>query len=70
MESLFLVLITNKNSNIIEDLDTLNLLSKILPEQCQPVTEVRIKLPPLALCLFLLTHESTSSAGDCEGQGV
>lgn len=33
VESLYLLLITNKNSNIIEDLDTLRLLSKVIPEQ-------------------------------------
>lgn len=40
-ETLYLVLLTNKGSNIIEDLDTLRLLAKVVPEQCQgqPVTE-------------------------------
>jgi hypothetical protein len=32
VEALYLLLITNKNSNIIEDLDTLRLLSKVIPE--------------------------------------
>ncbi len=33
VESLYLLLITNKGSNIIEDLDTLRLLSQLIPEQ-------------------------------------
>nr|GEV73195.1 coatomer subunit delta-like [Tanacetum cinerariifolium] len=32
MEGIFLVLVTNKQSNILEDLDTLRLLSKVVPE--------------------------------------
>lgn len=33
VETLYLLLITNKGSNIIEDLDTLRLLSQVIPEQ-------------------------------------
>eukprot|EP01133_Synstelium_polycarpum_P007781 gene7781-9130_t len=32
LESLYLVLVTNKNSNILEDLETLHLLAKLVPE--------------------------------------
>ncbi|KAN0034500.1 hypothetical protein ACTFIV_001018 [Dictyostelium citrinum] len=32
LESLYIVLITNKNSNILEDLETLHLLAKLVPE--------------------------------------
>ena len=32
IESLFLLLITNKASNIVEDLETLRLLSKLVPD--------------------------------------
>lgn len=35
MESLYLLLVTNKQSNILEDLDTLRMLSKLVPEYCQ-----------------------------------
>ncbi|CDW88783.1 coatomer subunit delta [Stylonychia lemnae] len=35
MEKLFLVLITNKNSNIIEDLEVIRLLHQVVIQQCQ-----------------------------------
>jgi len=35
LEGLFLLLVTNKQSNILEDLETLRLLSKLVPEYCQ-----------------------------------
>jgi hypothetical protein len=31
---MFLLLVTNKQSNILEDLDTLRLLTKVVPEYC------------------------------------
>ena len=31
--ALYLLLVTNKGSNIVEDLDTLRLLSRVIPEQ-------------------------------------
>ena len=34
LEQLYVVLITNKQSNIMEDLDTLRLLAKLIPEYC------------------------------------
>jgi|EP00945_MAST-04E_sp_MAST-4E-sp1_P008388 coatomer subunit delta len=34
METLYLLLITNKASNIVEDLQTLQLISKVVPEYC------------------------------------
>lgn len=39
MEKLFILLITNKSSNIVEDLDTLQLLSQIVKEKCTTIDE-------------------------------
>lgn len=39
VESLYLLLITNKGSNIVEDLDTLQMLSKLIPEYCSQISE-------------------------------
>ncbi|KAG1679134.1 hypothetical protein FOA52_000489 [Chlamydomonas sp. UWO 241] len=39
MEGLYLVVITNKQSNILEDLDTLRLLSKLVPEYTDTLDE-------------------------------
>ena len=36
---MYLLLVTNKQSNILEDLDTLRLLSKVLPEYTQQQTD-------------------------------
>merc|ERR1712151_401162 len=35
MESLYLLLVTNKSSNILEDLETLRLLAKVVQDCCQ-----------------------------------
>jgi hypothetical protein len=45
MENLFLLLVTNRASNIVEDLETLRLLSKVVPdviESAQNMTEEKI----------------------------
>jgi len=42
IESLFLLLITNKASNIVEDLETLRLLSKLVPEIAGGFTEEKV----------------------------
>ncbi|KAJ3669140.1 hypothetical protein LUZ60_011090 [Juncus effusus] len=39
IESLYLLLVTNKQSNILEDLDTLRLLSKVVPEYAPSLDE-------------------------------
>lgn len=42
LESLYLVLITNKASNIVEDVETIRLLSKVVPDVAGGITEDRI----------------------------
>lgn len=43
MESLYLLLITNKSSNIMEDLETLRLLAKLVPEFCPELDEEGVR---------------------------
>jgi coatomer subunit delta len=42
MEGLYLLLITNKQSNILQDLETLRLLSKVVKEYVEEVTEASV----------------------------
>jgi hypothetical protein len=42
LESLYILLITNKTSNILEDLETLHLLAKLVPEYCHILEEAEI----------------------------
>jgi hypothetical protein len=42
LENLYILLITNKSSNILEDLETLHLLAKIVPEYCHLLEEKEI----------------------------
>jgi hypothetical protein len=42
LEQLYLVLLTTRNSNIMEDLDTLHLLAKVVQDQCRTLVEEEI----------------------------
>ncbi len=39
MQALYLLLVTNKGSNILEDLETLRLLAKVVPEYVDSLDE-------------------------------
>ncbi|CAN0442276.1 unnamed protein product, partial [Laminaria digitata] len=42
IENLFLLLVTNKASNIVEDLETLRMLSKVVPDVAGGLTEEKV----------------------------
>jgi hypothetical protein len=42
LEQLYMVIITGRNSNVVEDLDTLLLFSKIVSEFCRPLSEAEV----------------------------
>jgi hypothetical protein len=51
MEQLYLLLITNKSSNIMEDLETLRLLAKLVPEFCPELDEEGVREESFAIML-------------------
>ena len=57
LEDLYLLLITNKSSNIVEDLETLRLMARVVPEFCPDLTDAGVnaqaRLPhPCSLAYF------------------
>jgi hypothetical protein len=49
MEALYLLLVTNKGSNILEDLETLRLLAKVVPEYVESLDEEGIEQAAFSL---------------------
>jgi hypothetical protein len=43
IDQLYLVLVTNKTSNILEDIETLHLFARVIPEYCKTSTEAEIR---------------------------
>lgn len=59
METLYVILLTNKQSNIMEDLDTLRLFAKLIPDYCGGINEEAVVARSYELCFAvdeLLTH--------------
>jgi hypothetical protein len=54
LENLFLLLITTKSSNIVEDLDTLQLVSLVVKDQCQSITTEEVVLDKAFEIMFAM----------------
>jgi len=50
VEQLYMVLVTNKNSNIMEDLETLRQFVKLIPDYCQGHSEEAVRKHAFELC--------------------
>ena len=56
-QTMYLVLVTNKSSNILEDLETLRLCGKVIPEYVEALEEEEVgagRAAALAVCLLAL----------------
>lgn len=65
MESLYLVLVTNKSSNIMEDLETLRLLAKIVQDCCQTLVNEEIVLKNALDIIFAFDEVISFGHRDC-----
>ena len=52
LEDLYLLLITNKSSNIVEDLETLRLMARVVPEFCPDLTDAGVTAQVTLLVSF------------------
>jgi hypothetical protein len=43
LQNMYLVMVTNKTSNILEDLETLRMLGKVVPEYVMPLEEEMVR---------------------------
>lgn len=53
---MYLVLVTNKSSNILEDLETLRLCGKVVPEYVEALEEEEVRPGWVLLLLGLLSQ--------------
>ncbi|KCV71414.1 hypothetical protein H696_02361 [Fonticula alba] len=69
-ESLLIVLVTTKTSNILDDLETLSLLTRVIPEYCRPeVEDVQAAVFELAFALDEVISSTTAPGAGGGGHG-